>query len=365
MRFLWQNRQNRHMKNTLPRLWAVAVLLFGSAAIAPVVPHSATRVARGADAGAAPAGAPSVSSGDRLLTQALVQLERRRSVTTRLTYDVWLRGERLSGRGSYWQQGNGEDLRVRLELQMIGQGCNLLQVSNGRALWIDRVLPIGRTVSQINLRELRSDPVLAAESFDQIRPGEASWSPTQPDVLACYGGLPRLLASLSENFTFMPRQAMRLVSPGSPPQASIPYFAVVGHWKPEKLAMLAGPASSVERQAPEPEGAQSRFPQEVLMLFGQADLFPYRVEYRQRETQPSAGPNLPAATYQLSARPTVVLEFSDVAFDVPIAVGQFDYAPGDVDWVDQTATVLERLHRQRQAKVATRSVEAPRSAASR
>jgi hypothetical protein len=49
----------------------------------------------------------------------------------------------------------------------------------------------------------------------------------------------------------------------------------------------------------------------------------------------------------------VVLELSDVAFDVPIAAGQFDYSPGDADWVDQTAAVLERLRRDRRTEVAT------------
>jgi hypothetical protein len=317
------------MKNTLPRLWT-AVQLVASAAIALSGLFAPTQAAHGADTSATTTSAPAALSGDRLLVQALNQLERRRSVTARLNYDVWLLGERLSGRGSYWQQGSGEELRVRLEMQMIGQDASLLQVSNGRALWIDRRLPIGRTVSQINLRHLRSDPVLAADNFDRIRPGEASWSPTQPDLLACYGGLPRIIASLSDNFSFMPRQAMRLVSPGSPPQASIPYFAVVGHWKPEKLAMISGGATTFDSLGPEGGGAQSRLPQEVLLLFGQADLFPY-----------------------------------DVAFDVPIAVGQFDYAPGDVDWVDQTADVLERLHRERQAKVATRSMEPPPAAPSR
>jgi hypothetical protein len=358
------------MKNTLPRSWAATVLLISSAAIAPSASPAVAQAERGAFASATTAGVAAVASGERLLVQALNQLERRRSVTARLSYDVSLRGERLSGRGSYWQQGSGEDLRVRLDLQVIGQDSSLLQVCNGRALWIDRRLPIGRTVSQINLRQLRSDMLLREYGFDKIGPGQASWSPTQPDVLACYGGLPRLIASLSQHFSFMPRQAMRLVSPGSPPQASIPYFAVVGHWKPEKLAILAGEASSVETSASSVEPSQGaeaaaelsdRFPQEVLMLFGQADLFPYRIEYRRRETQPPAGPNLPAAAYQLSPSPIVVLEFSDVAFDVPIAVGQFDYAPGDVDWVDQTATVLERLHRERQAKVATRESMQPQA----
>jgi hypothetical protein len=354
------------MKNTLPRRSIAAVLWMSAAAIAQNGSLAAGQTIPATHFLAAPADVASVSSGDRLLVQALNQLERRRSITARLNYEVRLLGERLSGRGGYWQQGRGEELSVCLKLQMIGQDSTLVQVSNGRALWVDRRLPMGRTVSQINLRELRADPVLAADSFDQIAPGQASWSPTQPDVLACCGGMPRLLASLSENFSFMPRQAMRLVSPGSPPQASAPYFAVVGHWKPEKLAMLQGQQPTIEDAGSKAQASQpERLPQEVLLLFGQADLFPYRVEYRQRETPVAAGPNLPGPTYQLSANPMVVLEFSDVAFDVPIAVSQFDYKPGDVDWVDQTAAVLERLHRERQAQVATRRVEVPAVAPAR
>jgi hypothetical protein len=96
-------------------------------------------------------------------------------------------------------------------------------------------------------------------------------------------------------------------------------------------------------------------PQEVLLLFGQADLFPYRIEYRRPEPPPAGGGNDPAPVYQLSGRPTAVLEFSNVAFDVPIAPSQFDYAPPNVDWVDHTAALIEKLRRERQQEVATRS----------
>jgi hypothetical protein len=53
----------------------------------------------------------------------------------------------------------------------------------------------------------------------------------------------------------------------------------------------------------------------------------------------------------------VVLEISDVVFDAPIAPGQFDYTPGDADWVDQTASLIEQLRRQRQEQVAARSTD--------
>jgi hypothetical protein len=96
-------------------------------------------------------------------------------------------------------------------------------------------------------------------------------------------------------------------------------------------------------------------PQEVLLLVGQADLFPYRIEYRQLETPVAANSDGPPIPYQLSVHPLVVLELTDVVFDAPITAGQFDYTPGDADWVDQTANLIERLRKQQQAQVATRS----------
>jgi hypothetical protein len=94
-------------------------------------------------------------------------------------------------------------------------------------------------------------------------------------------------------------------------------------------------------------------PEEVLLLVGQADLFPYRIEYRRLETPQSSGDG-PPIPYQLSVHPMVVLELTDVVFDSQIAAGQFDYMPGDADWVDQTTAILQRLRQERQAQVATR-----------
>jgi len=285
--------------------------------------------------------------GDRLVLQAAMQLERRESVTARLRHKVNLDGGELFGVGSYWQQGRGESLRVRMELQIAGQQSSMLQVSNGRFLWTDVRLPTGRNVTRIDLRQLRSDPLLAATGSD-ILPGHASWSPMQPELASSTGGLPTLLTSLGANFTFLTPQAMRLTF--SPPlveeTTSIPVFAVVGHWKPEKLAeLLATGKKKADAQQPEPEPLPlpHRLPQEVLLLVGQADLFPYRIEYRRHvSTAPGT-----AAPYQLSDAPMVVLELSDVAFDATIAASQFDYAPGDTEWNDRTAEHLDRLRSKR------------------
>jgi hypothetical protein len=229
-------------------------------------------------------------------------------------------------------------------------------------LWIDRHLPTGRIVTRFDLRQLRADPSVSPPDLDKLDPGKANWSSIQPLLLAHSGGLPSLLASLGENFNFLPPQPMRLAMepPVSAQPTSVPVYAIVGQWKPEKLTALIAKAEdpakeNTKTKKPKPPKIPDRLPQEVLLLVGQADLFPYRIEYRQLETpvaQNSDGPPIP---YQLSIHPLVVLEMSDVVFDAPIAAGQFDYTPGNADWVDQTASLIERLRRQRQEQVATRS----------
>ena len=141
----------------------------------------------------------------------------------------------------------------------------------------------------------------------------------------------------------------------------MPVWAVVGQWKPEQLAALLSKTQAADAQPPATDQSKlqrkklpERLPEEVLLLVGQADKFPYRIEYRKLETPQAlntAGPSIP---YQLSVHPMIVLEFSDVVFDAPIASGQFDYAPGDADFEDQTTVILERLRQQQQSQVATR-----------
>jgi hypothetical protein len=343
------------MKKSLPCLSALVVLLAGAAATAQEAAAGASAagpVTSPAAGGGTAASPETPSAGDRLLVQAVNQFERHPSVTARLRHQAAIGGEQLYGVGSYWQQGSGENLRVRMELQIAGQDSSLLQVANRGYLWVDRRLPSGRVVTRVNLRTLRADPVLSAGDLESIRPGEASWSPIQPDLTAHCGGLSSLLAALGDNFTFLPPQPMRLaLSPPLAEQAkNIPVYAAVGHWRPEKLATL----TAVNQADANSRTVSARLPQEVLLLVGQADLFPYRIEYRRLETPHATKQDGTAIPYQLSADPLVVLELSDVTFDVEIDGGQFDYNARDVDFVDQTTKVLERLRKQRQAEVAVR-----------
>ncbi len=317
--------------------------------------------------------ASSSSVGDKLLVQAATVLERRKSVSARLRHQVFLGADQLYGVGSYRQQGSGADLRVCLELQIAGQQSSLRQVSNSRFLWIDRQLPTGRNVSRIDLRQLRSDPVLSVAGANELEPGNATWSSMRPELIGHSGGLPSLLAALADNFSFLPPQAMRLAaqSPADPQSASIPVFAVVGHWKHDKLLAMLGRSAELPAEARDPDAINdrrsmlnslpNRVPQEVLLLVGQADLFPYRIEYRRLETPLVAARDAPPIPYQLSANPLVVLELTDIAFDVPIAAGQFDYSPGDAQWVDQTTATLERLRSAREQQLAARAGNDQRS----
>jgi hypothetical protein len=303
-----------------------------------------------------------VPPGNKLLIQAAAQLDRRASVSAKLRHQIAIGSAQLYGVGSYWQQGSGEERKLRFELQIAGQEAAMLQVSNSRFSWIDRRLPTGRSVVRIDLRQLRADPSLVSTNLNDIKPGEANWSTTSPELTSYIGGLPSLLASLEQNFAFLPPQAMRLTVPTSVQEelASVPVWAVVGQWKPERLAALflktqnaddeppADPSELLHKKLPE------RMPQEVLLLVGQADKFPYRIEYRKLETPQAVSTDGPSIPYQLSVHPMIVLEYSDVVFDAPIAAGQFDYAPGDADFDDQTTAILERLRQQHQSQVATR-----------
>jgi hypothetical protein len=295
-------------------------------------------------------------AGDQLLTQVIAQLERRDNVVAHLRHQMSMDGRQLAGVGGYWQQGSGEDLRVRLELQVTGaQETSLLQVSNGRFLWSDLKLPTGRSITRLDLRQLRSDSLQAATELAAIQPGQATWSPVRPELTAYAGGLSALLASFAESFTFLPPQAMRLKL--DPPlvseSVSLPVFATVGCWKPARLtemtAKVAGSKSGKSRRA---ERLPSRVPQEVLLIVGQADLFPYRIEYRRSSNTPAAAADAATTPYQLSAVPLLQLEFSDVSFDTPIAASQFDYSPGDTQWNDRTTEQLQKLRQQRQFGVA-------------
>src|SRR5262245_35154427 len=129
------------MKNSLPCLSALAAMLACAAATAQDATAGVSAEGPATAPVAAPGAATSTtgtSAGDRLLVQAINQFERHKSVTARMRHQASIGGEQLYGVGSYWQQGNGDSVRVRMELQIAGQDSSLLQVANRGYLWVDR-----------------------------------------------------------------------------------------------------------------------------------------------------------------------------------------------------------------------------------
>jgi hypothetical protein len=120
-------------------------------------------------------------------------------------------------------------------------------------------------------------------------------------------------------------------------------FAVVGRWKPDVLALFVADGKGVE-------ALPERLPQEVLLLFGQADLFPYRIEFRRLPDQSAT--TAPLAAFHLSSDPLMLLELSAVSFDSQIPAGQFDYSAGGANWDDRTDEYIEVLKKQREERMA-------------
>lgn len=340
------------MKNKLPALTSLLLVAVGGyLGYRSYQQHSAATAARAVTPVAAVEPPSQPTAGDQLMLEARQQLERRTSVVARLRHQVSLAGRQLSGFGGYWQQGSGDDLHMRLEVKFFNDETSLLQVANGRMLWTDQRLPSGRWITRLDLRKVRNEwsrAQLDLEDLDDLEPGRATWSTIEPQLAIRYGGLPTLLLSLSDCFAFQPPQSMRWTP--APPLAglseSLPVFAVVGHWRPAVLQAFV-PTGEDATALPE------RLPQEVLVLFGQADLFPYRIEFRQQLNPPPTGDG-PPPPFQLSGEPLVLVELSNVSFDTPIAAGQFDYSAGDAKWDDRTAEYLEGIRKHRDALIAAR-----------
>ncbi len=347
------------MKNKLPALTAVALLAVGAILGFRSLQRGdqvRSNTAPTASTGE-PATAPALpTAGDQLMVQARLALERRVSVTARIRYQAALNGRSLAGFGGYWQQGRGDSMHMRFELRVNHEDTSLLQVSDGRFIWSDQRVPAGRTITRLDLGKVRSESKHDDEEFEDLGSGRIRIAPPEPDLANRTGGLPKLLMVLSDCFAFQAPQSRR----GTPAQpleglpASLPVFAVVGRWKPDVLAHFVPEGKGLE-------ALTERLPQEVLLLFGQADLFPYRIESRQLFPAPAAAATPePSAAFQLSSDPLMLLELSAVSFDSQVPAGQFDYAPGQENWNDLTAEYIDALKQEREKRMARRQTTLPR-----
>ncbi len=377
---LWQNRQNRRMKNKLRHLTAPTLVL-ALAVVAYLLAEPIINDWRAASQQGKPTQpeetAPDVglrrvlaeniqvdASGDHQILLAIARLEQRSSVTARILHQANIHGIHLGGKGEYLQSERGTHRHVRwlLESQHDGVRTSFLQSSDGRFLWTDRQVATGRRIQRVDLWQLRRMSKLDLSDDSEGRSTESA--PFSPQLTAGYGGLPMLLESLRAHFEFTRPRVFR--APESLGLGSQPVLGMIGRWRPESLAVVVADLSQIDESllAPATMTKQleqrlangplpAQLPINVLVLLGQNDLFPYLIEYRAIDDVLASADLASESLFQLSRAPLTKLEFFDVVFDREIDGGEFLYsAPDEPAWYDGTDQYVDRMRHIRTIRLA-------------
>ena len=146
-------------------------------------------------------------------------------------------------------------------------------------------------------------------------------------MLPGLGGLSQVLRGLNRSFDFTTAEPGRL---GQQPR---PVWRLVGRWKPERLVKILPDQEKAVRQG---RADLSRLPEHVpdrvVLMLGQEDEFPYRIEYRRNGPQHD--------------RALVTMEFFRVHSPNPADIDHdrlFTYNPGDLEYSDRTRSLLDSL----------------------
>ena len=142
---------------------------------------------------------------------------------------------------------------------------------------------------------------------------------------------PRLLRGLQAAFQFTSAQ------PGHVGELAV--WKIEGGWRPEHLVkLLPKEKTRIEQGRPVDLGLlPEHLPDRVVLLVGQEDGFPYRIDYcrdaaaKKRRFAAKAGHTL------------MTIEFFEVALDGPIDARQFFYNPGTAEKSDETENFLRSL----------------------
>lgn len=343
------------MEKTLRRLTACLLLV--------LLPFRPVEGQQTASLQAAPT--HNAAAGNALVSEVLARLESHSTIAAK----VLVRGS-LGGRqfvcddekfpGTYlqsWNQ-NRDKLSVRWEVQghVGGTPVSLLQISNGDRLWTDQHLPLGRRVTDVDLRAVRRQVNRLSKAAPSLPAGAAGVLPMQTELSAEQGGLPALIAGLEQSFYFSQPVSLEL--------SGKPVLGTIGHWRPEALALVNPPQAESEGEQPQPAQPQpepplpDHLPASVLLVVAQADYFPYIVEFRRDEgstpdrNSHSSEMHSSEMRFQLRTDPLMLLRLYEIEFDKLIDAGVFRYQMGDVDSRDLTAQRIEKLRRTQQARLA-------------
>jgi hypothetical protein len=207
-------------------------------------------------------------------------------------------------------------LRCDLKMQIGQQIISIQQVADGNFLWTNKVETKGNFLSRIDMNR-----VLAAErSLPRLA---GSMVPPHGLGLAGIGGLPKLVRNLDGAFRFGVPSPSQL--------GKLPVYVLRGAWEPAALAqvMPEQKAAITAGQGAEWKKVPAHVPDQVMLVLGRDDLFPYRIEYQRAE----AGTN----------KSLMVIELYEVRSNIPLERTLFAYQPGDAPISDQTDNYISKL----------------------
>ena len=210
---------------------------------------------------------------------------------------VRLRGElfrqHLVGTGTY-QQFNVDDsqlLKVDLKLSLHGNVASFQRINDGRSIWVRTDLPTedGQWESRVERMDL------------------AQWQRATSNLespIVPWGDLGHLLTQLQVAYAFDGPQTMNHHG-----------FAA---W------LLSG-----RRRTPAAENSSESSPNEVVLVLGKDDLFPYLIEFRRRDSA-AAGTEARQFVVSGGAQTLLTIEFFEVAFPSQLPRDTFRFRAGEI-----------------------------------
>ena len=257
-----------------------------------------------------------------LLQTAVKTLLAHRSISAEIRSTVSLFDQQLIGSGIYLEQGQAENRQSRLELTLKGaddQKSSLVQVVDGRFLWTYRKVLDKTELRQVDIGRVYR--VLERSNKTPLADARA---------LPGLGGLPQLLRNLDASFDFTSAEL------GLWGKRKLPVWQLEGRWKPEALARIFPQQEEALAAGKPVDLAQlpPHLPDRVLLLLGQADRFPYRIEYHRGS---------PLGEDKSPRPPLVDMELFQPVINAPIDPHRFIYNPGDQEKINATDSFLESL----------------------
>jgi hypothetical protein len=331
------------MKHILPTFLSAGLicLLLGSAALG----QGFTPIDVGAQEKQPTPSTAASTDGQKLVAEAARRVFDEAAIAADLRYKIDAFGHELVGTGRYLQLGAGAGklLRLELKMQVADQPATLQEICGPQYYYVRRDVPPGEpTLGRVDLHQFRNMLAARLDQPRQIMPSDG-W--------IMLGGLPRLLASLEQNFQFAAAEPQNLeFNAGDGQVQRLPIWVVEGAWKPQRLAAASGRDADELKPGQLPE----QLPDRVRLVLGRTTgvlpLFPYRVTYLRLPKAAGAAPPAGAATAKAEPpHEMLTLELFNVHRKGDIDPREFDYNPAGqkLEVQDLTTAYLQRYGEQR------------------